>query len=382
MLATFVRRIDQYLLFAENRRGLLLTSIAVGFMLMMLAAIYVTPAYEIKPNVRSLIFGAEYQAMSIDPFDFSHPKRVQMRILTPLLAHVLHLRGRLFIYFPLLVAGLFLASIYHYFRRDGWSPGEALGAAATMAFSMPILFLLHYAGHTDVMSYLLLFGAIVYIRKNYIWPVLFCLALFNHEGNIVAAPWLILLAAGNRFKPKQLIIAILLLAAACIPLILFRHFVLQSVDVELTHKYYLDKSRLAGGILQGGKLLLLGVFESFKLFWIFPLIGIYATWKRRAHGDSLWFILVMLCTFGQFLLASDIGRLSSMAFPAVLMGIREARYFWVKGEFGNWLWGIILLNFLVPQYYAGRGILVAMWPLPVSLILLLFGLDAWDVRIW
>lgn len=382
MLKTFVSRIDRYLQFVENRRGLILTSIVVGLLLMILAAIFVTPALEIRPQVRSMLYGKMYQAMSVAPLDFSNPQRVQLRILTPLLSYIFFLRGSLYMIFPLLVAWGFLTSIYYYFKNSGWSASEALGASATMAFAMPVLLLIHYAGYTDVTSYLLIFGAMVYIRKNYIWPFFFCLALFNHECNLFAAPWLILLASDMQFKPRKLLIATALVVAACIPLLVYRHYMLQIVPVELNYSYYLDKERVARGVLAGGKAFFLGVFSGFKLFWVFPLIGIYAAWKRKAFGVVLWFVLVLLLTFGQFLLASDITRIATFAWPAVLMGVREARGLYKDEGFSNWLWGVIMLNFLVPQYYAGRGFIVAMWPLPLSLILLLFGIDAWDVRIW
>ena len=165
----------------ELQIGLYPTAFLLNVALLGIAAIYVTPAF------RTINLGAFYEILSINPFNFQASNPVQLRILTPLLAYLLFLRGPFFILLPLFIGMLFLTFIYIHYRKQSFTPIESLGMASLMAFSTPILFTLHFQGYTDTTSYLLLFLCLVFI-KNPIWPLFFALAVLNHYSNIFAAP--------------------------------------------------------------------------------------------------------------------------------------------------------------------------------------------------
>jgi hypothetical protein len=161
----------------ESRFGLYPTGFLLGMALVGIAAVYVTPAFH------TVSLGAFYEILSLNPFNFPAANPLQLRILTPLLAYFLFFRGPLFLLFPLLVGVLFLTLIYTHYRKQDFGPLESLGMASLMAFSTPILHLLHFQGYTDTTSYLLLFLCLILI-KTPLWFLFFGLAILNHESNL------------------------------------------------------------------------------------------------------------------------------------------------------------------------------------------------------
>src|ERR1035437_1817416 len=142
----FLSKLDTNLLTLELKLGPYITSLIVAFVLLCMAAIYVTPAFA------PMQLGRGYASLSINPFDFSKQNNLRFRILTPVLAYMVGLRGSLYIIFPLIIALFFLSAIFYYLRRQS-SPAESFLITTLICFSSPILFLLHFQGYVDVTSY-------------------------------------------------------------------------------------------------------------------------------------------------------------------------------------------------------------------------------------
>lgn len=351
------------------------TGLCVGLGLLVLAAVYVTPALDVINH------GFHYRLLSLVPFDFSISNYLRLRILTPLVAHVLGLGGGPYLFVPLVSGWLFLAGVYIHFRRRGFGGAEAVGVAALMAFSTPILHQLHFAGYVDTTSYLLVFAALTQVQRMWLWPVLFALALLNHESNIVVAPLLLLAANLERFRPLRTVLMVALAGLAVVPAVLYRDYVQLNTPVVLATGFYLSADRVAESLATSLEYLPLGVFFAFKLFWVFPLVGLV---RPSASSPRLvpWFIVAAVVgAAAQLPVASDTSRLMGIAFPAVLFGAAVARERWGTAVFGQRLWLLILWNLLVPQYYIGQRSAIPFVPLPISLLLkLVLDIDPW--RLW
>jgi hypothetical protein len=371
----FARRLDAWSDLLERRFGRYGAGLLIAVLLLAIAAVYVTPA------LQAVNHGVNYRALAVSPFDFKTSNDVRLRILTPLVAHYLFLRGDAYIVLPLLIGVLFLAAIYVHYRRQGYRGVEAAGIAALMAFTTPILFALHFQGYTDTTSYLLLFLTLVSLDRHWLWPVFYALALLNHEGNLFAAPMLLLAANRNGLRLSRTAVIVALLAAAIVPLALYRHYVQLHGHVQYNLDYYLNWKRLKDSIVFVGQLLPLGVFMAFKLAWSLPLTALADCLGKRRVLDGAFFVGTFLCAAAQLALASDTSRLLTLAFPAVLYGAEVVRERWGQEFFARRLWILIGLNFLVPQYYIGQWYAIPFFPLPVSLVLQhVFGVDAW--KLW
>jgi hypothetical protein len=125
-----------------------------------------------------------------------------------------------------------------------------------------------------------------------------------------------------------------------------------------------------------------GLFEAFKLFWFLPLAGAATLWARGRKAETILLTLPVLSALGQLPLATDTSRLMGLAFPSVLLSLKPLREVW-GASFNKRLWMLILLNFLVPQYYVGQHLAIYLIPLPVSLLMrFLFNVDPWADSIW
>jgi len=295
-----------------------------------------------------------------------------------LLAYFLFFRGPLFLLFPLLVGVLFLTLIYTHYRKQDFGPIESLGMASLMAFSTPILHLLHFQGYTDTTSYLLLFLCLILI-KTPVWFLFFGLAILNHESNLFAVPYLLVLDWQNNSCWKSQIRSFGLFFASLIPFILYRAYVARHATILFSPGFYLNLQNIKITTQIVARLLPMGIFEAFKLFWVFPLLAAAYLLKRKNYLQFFWLFLVVLCAGLQLLIAHDTSRLIGLAFPCILFGAEVVRHE-LKGDlFARKLWTIIGLNFFVPTYYVGLEIMIPFLPLPLSLILKWLGVDSWQL---
>ena len=322
--------------------------------------------------LRPVSHGMDYAWLSVTPFDFRANNPLQFRILTPLLAHYLFLRGDIYVFAPLTMGGLFLSLIYFYFRKNGFSSGESLGVVSLMAFTTPISSALYFMGYVYTTSYLLLFLIIVFIRRPLVWAPLYSLALLNHESNLFAAPWIVMLENWRGFSVGRYARSLLLISAALLPMVLYRYgvYLVGGRAIVYAAGAYLSWGNVRNVFYPGAYYMWAGVFGAFKLLWFFPLYAIYRlVGVRRRRREVAWLGLIIVCAVSQLLIASDVTRLMGLAFPAVLFGAKAVRDVWGKEVFARRLWLLIGFNFLVPHYQVVAGTLILIQPLPVSLAL-------------
>lgn len=276
----------------ESRRwGLGVTSVLVGILFVVLAAVYSTPM------LRPVSHGIDYARLSVTPFDFRANNPLQFRILTPLLAHYLFLRGDRYVFVPLTMGGLFLSLIYFYFRNNGFGSGESLGVVSLMAFTTPISSALYFMGYVDTTSYLLLFLIIVFIRRPLVWVPLYSLALLNHESNLFAAPWIVMLANLEDFSVGRYARSLLLISAALLPVALYRYGVYLGGGRAIAYasSMYLSLENMKSVFYPGVYYMGAGIFGAFKLLWFFPVYAIYRLVGARRRREVVWLGLIIVC---------------------------------------------------------------------------------------
>jgi hypothetical protein len=368
--------IEHYLEKLENALGCWGAGVVLGLFTLAIAAVYVTPA------IGCVNHGCAFQDLSSAPFAFASDNAVKGRFLTPALAYFALLRGRFYIVLPLLVMVLLLASIYWMYRRNmKFARASALLVMLAIGFSTPVLFLLHFAGYVDVTSYLFIFLAILLIDSRFaaFWPLLFGLAVLNHESSALIAPFLLGLSAVKRGWLALLLDA--LLVGTCLLGLLFLSRYIHSQGYPgFTLSFYLSVGRMHGAFESIAKMLPIGVFMSFKLFWCLPLIAIVIRLRRRDYKTSVLIALPILGALAQLLVAEDTSRLLGLSFPSILLACSVLRDEWGEPVFSKRLLVIFLWNLLVPQYYVGQERIVPMIPLPISLATwLLFDVDPWTL---
>ena len=371
------RRLERLAEWVELRCGPRGAAALWAALLIAIAAVYVTPAFE------GVNHGASYTQLANSPFTPSTRCNVfQSRILTPAVAHVLGFTGGRYILFPLLMGAMLLALVYAAFRREHFKPTECLAAAALIAFSSPLLFLLHFPGYTDTTTYVLIYGALLCAARPLVWPVLFAAAALNHESALFLLPWLMLSVLTGRPGWMKGAIGFLLLGTLLAGVHGYRSEIQRLCPAAFSADTFLVGARIATNLRRIATFVPWGVFEAFKLFWILPLTAAAALWTRGRKVETLLLTLPVLSALGQLPLATDTSRLMGLAFPAVLLSLEPLREAWGT-SFSRRVWMLIFVNFLVPQYYVGQHLAIYFIPLPVSLVMrFLFGTDPWASSLW
>ena len=371
-------RLSRALEVIESFLGQRIMGIIIGIALLCVAAIYVTPAYHLVNN------GQAYGDMSVDPFTMDKSP-FRHRILSSVIAYYLHLRGPYFLYFPLVVSVIFMGAIYSHFRRLGHSQVSGLIASCTMAFSGPVLFLLHFQGYTDILSHLFLFWCLVLRRSRFLWVILLALSCLNHEATLFSLPWVVLFRTLSYSSPLlslrgtlRFALDVGLAALSTVPMFLLQElWPLQ--NEALAPGFYLSllKNMWTITFRFSG----LGIFEAFKLFWFIPLLTILTLERGKRCLTLLVLSLMYAAGVGQLFFSHDISRHVHHSFPLILFSLELAlNRFKASIRLQEVLLILIFCNFFVPQYYIGQQ---SAWPFlsaPFSYALRLLGFDPWQLH--
>jgi len=364
---------SETLLRLEKRWGIPLTGLAIGVVLFLAATVLVAPRLT---TVGGAGLSPEFQNLSEEPFNFSRNSPLQYRILTPLLAHVLMLRGRLYPVFPLLIGVALLATVYVHFRKSS-SPMTSAAAAAMMAFSMPLLSSFFCAGYPDAVSYLLIWICLTATSLP-LQCTAFALMLLNHESTAFAFPFLAY-RPWNQEPIRKTVLRAVLLLAMFIPLVAYRKYVDLHSAPLLGAGYYLNVAAIADNVKKVAHFAALGLFEAFRLFWYVVLFALLVLVRSRKIGEAAWLILVVGCACLPLVLACDTGRFTALAFPAVLLSIKVLGSHFDKATLEKSLWLLFAANFFVPVYFTWERQSAFLLPWPILFLLKLVGMDGWKI---
>jgi len=297
-----LRFTENFLKKLEATLGLVKTGGILSFILLILAALYCLPALELINH------GVDYAQLATTPFDLEGGNRFQNRILSPLIGYLLFLRGPLFIFVPLIMALLLIALMYSHLRKSEIDKVSALGICAIIVFSSPVLFTLHFAGYVDTTSYLLLF--LCYVFRKSPLPIFVCysLALLNHESNVFALPWIILLTGyNNESKTSDYLKVAGASILAFLPLFLARYLFIEA-ETHLHFEFFTSVQNIKDSIWLQKDNLIYGVFQSFKLFWCLPIVAGLMALRRRDFYIAGLLTCIVVCAGLQLFVAADTSR--------------------------------------------------------------------------
>ncbi len=345
---------DLFLEKIEQRYGRLSVSVLIGFLFLFSAALVTDIRLE------TFHHGNGFTRLSIHPFDFSLPNDLRYRILSPLLGYLLFFRGPAFKYFMLIVLAMFLAFIYFFRRNENSKPVAALLITALCAFSTLTFHQLYYPAYNDPLSYLLILIFLVYFKDRKAAMALLTLMLFNHENTIFLFPFLFFLSLSGNYSIGNILMISIRFIIAVFLYWMYREFISYHVKIEYTASYYLDPNQMKWAQEHVLPNLLSGIFQAFRLFWIFPVAAITINIYEKRPIEIVLFILALSGVFAQFLVAYDISRLTGLAFPVIIISaIRTANFFGYK-KFVVATMIIILANFFIPSFNIG-----ALDPIPL-----------------
>ncbi|MCX6295970.1 MAG: hypothetical protein NTX97_07870 [Bacteroidetes bacterium] len=343
---SFINKIDRLGCFLEQKIGLFFTSLLLACALLMIAMIYVAPNFEM------LYHGEYFSRLSLNPFNLSDPNPVRYRILGPLIGYITHLKGPLFVYVPLIFARLFLAAVYSHYRQHKFTVSEAFIFAGIISFSCTILIPIKAAGYTDTITYYFLFLAFSKIKREGLSAFYFGLAMLNHECSIFLLPGLIVYYNykndKNIFAINKIILYYLL---ALFPFFIYRYYISNNAIVDFSLKFYFSKDTIEHNFMVILPLIPAGLFFAFKLFWLYPTLMIVENIKTRSYKSTIVVLAIIIPVIVQLIIAYDVTRMLCLLFPAILISAEVFRERKGTGKFtriGLWL---LLLNFLVLQYF-------------------------------
>lgn len=371
---TLFDRFDNLALWGEKKFGRLGWTAILSFILLVLACIYV------RPGTNYIGHGVNFEELSRHPFGPYDITTVGYRIMTPLIAFLLGLRGKPFIILNLVFAAINIGLIYYWFRSRLDRPGDALLAALTITFSCVILVTIFYAGFCDALTYLSIF-LLWWFRSRpvYFYPI-FMIGVLNHESVLFLIPGFIffkLVESDKRWKTLlELVIGFGLVLSFYG---WFRGWIDSRVRIELGYKYYL-KPLLDDPLVWVKRAFThwpIGWFSVFKLLWIFPMAAAVSLWQRGDRNTVIGMLLFFGGAAAQLIIAYDTTRMLTLSYLVMIIAL-EHLLRTNAFEFRRWAPWIFLFNLLIPQLYTAAQIIEIMKSTPMNLLqMILHGTPWW-----
>lgn len=352
-----MEKIDFKLSAFEKQIGRFPFSLLVGLLSILVAMLVVAPKFFAQYH------GLFFSMLSNDPLDFRYPNPLQYRILPSLIGYLVQLRGGKFMILPLLFAWGFISSIYWVYRRKGFGIWEAIAMSALIAFSCTLYITLISPGYTDAVFYFFIFLAFSTVKRPIWSAAFFGLAMLSHESSLFMLPPLILYSAYvNQAQKGKIITHFVALVLALVPLLVYRALVSRFVHVEYGLDFYLSTENLVHVRESVTPRLPLGLFFVFKLFWVIPLFVLWKLLRAKEFLLASVILCILVCDIAQLLIAYDVTRMLCLGFPLMLISAEKLREYLPENRFAKAMLVLVLLNFLVPQYFMTAEHLVWMRP--------------------
>jgi hypothetical protein len=288
------------------------------------------------------------------------------RILAPLIAYALGLRGPQGVVVLFFANFAFLVLLYRLMRRH-LAAGQAARAVGLLGTTLVVLSSQTMLGYPDSLGHLAILGCL-YIRSP--WPLvpMLVLGLLGEERCILATPlvlvWHYLEDPPERRWPR-LVARGLSIAVAFGAWLLLRMWMHRAFHVVLPDYEFIGRRIL----FRQYTAIPAAYYFALRAAWL-PVFLVVVDWRGRvplllAYGAAILVALVP----GMFVM--DTSRSMAFAYPAVLIALVE-----LSRRDRARLWGVLdsalLLNLFTPQYNVVLTIYFPLWPLPLALIEWLF----------
>lgn len=348
----------------EKRLGWLFLSVLVGAGTYLLAMGYVS-GEDFRPGPHGKI----YMKLSANPFDFSTPYEVGYRRLAPLLGYLLGLRGQSFLWLTALAAMAIPASIYGHLRSARhFTPSLALGLALLIGLSSVLTIHFIAQGYVDPVYYLLILWAFLLADRSR-WSLLFmALAPLAHECTLALWPaWALLRLAAQRERGGSWLPSLLLSLLPLLPWLTWRMVADQVLHMHATFglSYYFSQENLQNMINQQLAFLPLGAFCALKLGWLLPLQGLRLYRQQQDWLRLAMSLLLLAGVAAQTLIALDLGRLFSLAFPLAVVAAIDLHRHRSPHQLTARVWWLVLLGLPLLTYYVAGSIVYPLMPWPI-----------------
>lgn len=349
--------------------------ILLAFILMLAASLYV------RPGTNYVGHGVNFEALSRNPLDLRHGNILGYRIMTPLVAYLIGLRGKPFILLNLFFAGVTIGTVYRYFRASVVRAGDALFGALCITFSTVVLVTIYYAGFCDALTYLAIFLAWRWWSRPALFYPVFLIGILNHEGVLFTLPWFAYLKMIESPRKSVGLLEMLIgFGVTMAAYAVFRSWLSGAQDVGLSMTAYLRPifNDPLAIIKHAYQYYWLGLFTVFKALWIFPVAAAIAMWKDRQKSQVIGMVLLMLCAASQLFLAYDTTRMLTLGFMVLIISLE---YLFRTNAYGfrQWAPWVFLFNFFVPQLFTAATIIEIMHSTPSNLLRMIMEHGPWWV---
>ncbi len=338
---------DRILLRLENITGLTLTGMLTSLILLGLCTLFAGPRWDL------FYHGKGFSELSEAPFDLTFDSSLRYRILAPLMGYLLFLKGPMFKYFMLAVHVVFLSLVYILNRRKGLSPLESFSISALLAFSTLSFYQLYFPGYTDPLSYLILLILLFFYRRPVVAGIFLTLLLFNHDNTLFLFPFLFLFFLEGNYSLGKISGTLRLFIPPLIVYAAYRFFISAQSDTGFDMSYYFNRENLRWTWDHVGENLWFGIFQAFRLAWVFPLLALLIDLKEKRYAEILLILSCLVCVNLQFVIAYDISRLAGLSFPVILFSLWRIREYAGSRIFIRLTFLVFILNLFVPAYCVG-----------------------------
>ena len=356
-------RLDAIVVGLEQRLGRF-APVAVGAAGLALACRWVRPASEPQS------LGAYYAFLSVDPFEYSANNPVALRPLTPWISWAIGLRGNALRYTNLFFAGVLLACVFAWFRRQAPRPGDALLATAVICFSAVTLGVVFSPYYCDALTLLVAFGMWCTRKRPLAFYALFAIGLFNRESLLFLVPWLALVQLSESTqRGRTLAGQVAGYGLGLVPYAAFRMASGAQGPEVYDLAYYLGP--ISEDVLhffrQSARYQWAGFYSVFGPAWAIPAVGAAAMWQRGDRVGPLGLALQLACVREQHGIAIDATRLFALGFPVMIVALEEL---FRSGAYRFREWGpwLVLLQALAPPTHAAANHFFALDSLWTSLV--------------
>lgn len=338
---------DSGIRYLEAKLGTAGMILLCGTLLLIFAALFTTPRWELYYH------GKGFSRLSSAPFDFSGGSGLQYRILAPLLGYIFFMGGSMFKYFMLLVTIVFLGACYVLHRKKDFSPTQSIAISGLLALSTLTFFQLHFPAYTDPLSYLLILLLLFYFKTKWKAILIISLLLFNHDNTLFLMPFIFLLLLGNEYTTVNFMKKATWMILAFLPYLLYRIGVSSLDGNQFDADYYFNANNLKWTWDRVTEYFWLGVFQAFRLAWIFPLIALVINARNKNYHEISLILVCFVFVATQMFIAYDISRLMGLAFPVILLGIWRLKDVLSERQFNFSLWMVLIIQLFIPSYCIG-----------------------------
>ncbi len=340
-------------------------ALMVGLVTYLLAMGYVSgEEFRLGPH------GKQYMAISEAPFSFTVEYNVGYRRLAPIVGYLLGLRGERFLWLVISAAIALPASLYFHLRRARQvEAATALGLTWLIGSSSVMVIHFIARGYVDPVYYLCVLWAFLLVeRSRWAWlPML--LAPLVHECTLALWPaWVLWRRMYYRHQQKPQALGWLEGLLVLLPWVLWRWLADQLMFANYNLAFYLSLDNLRNMVQHQVPYYAIGALFALKFAWALPAraLRLYLDQRDRRRFLAMWILLLGVAA--QALVALDLGRLFSLAFPGVIVAaidLSRAQPPDQPHTLTAWIWWLWLAGLPLLTYYVAGPQVIPLLPWPL-----------------